>query len=181
LFTEQISTVHTKLETLLESKLAAFDTQLDALSKRFGVLERDFSTERDRYLREMSEKNAELAKELLTVQNLLRTEQANRQAVESGLIQRLTTLDIRLDSLLQKERVSLDQKLTVLRESLVDYKRTRDLGDEKFQAFVVEELATLKNSVTTETQTRESSDEDIITALNHYTRALQDALRIVNS
>ena len=32
-----------------------------------------------------------------------------------------------------------------------------------------------------ESQTREASDDDIVQALNHYTKALQDALRIANS
>ena len=55
------------------------------------------------------------------------------------------------------------------------------MGDEKFQTFVLEEIATMKNGLVMESQTREASDDDIVQALNHYTKALQDALRIANS
>ena len=38
-------------------------------------------------------------------------------------------------------------------------------GDEKFQSFVREELASLKNSVSLERQTRERDDGEIVDAL----------------
>ena len=93
----------------------------------------------------------------------------------------MAELDIKIENRLQNDRLGLEQKFASLRDSLTEYKRLRDRGDDKFQAFVLEELASLKNSLVIETQSRENSDEDIIQALNHYTKALQDALRVVNS
>lgn len=43
--------------------------------------------------------------------------------------------------------------------------RSRMKGDEKFQSFVREELAALKNSVSVERQTRERDDGEIVDAL----------------
>ena len=93
----------------------------------------------------------------------------------------ITEIELKVDSRLQADKLTVEQKFAALRDSLSEYKRVRDRGDEKFQAFVLEEIASMKNSLVVETQSREQSDEDIIQALNHYTKALQDALRIVNS
>jgi len=73
-----------------------------------------------------------------------------------------------------------EQHYHTLREALKDVKKDRLKGDEKFQNFVLEEMSALRNSMVVESQTRESADDEIVGALNSYTKALQDALRIVN-
>lgn len=47
-----------------------------------------------------------------------------------------------------------------IRRTLEEFIRTRSKTDEKFQAFVYEELATLKNSIREETQVGPSSAEE---------------------
>ena len=57
----------------------------------------------------------------------------------------------------------------------------RHVIDEKFQALVLEEIAGVKAEVQAEKEERISEDEQIVGAINEYTRALQDGLRIVSS
>jgi len=108
-------------------------------------------------------------------------EKACRSDKENSIVKGLAEMDVKIDTRIKAEKVSVEQKFSSLRDAISDYKRIRDKGDEKFQAFVLEEIASLKNNLVIETQSREQCDEDIIQALNHYTKALQDALRIVNS
>merc|ERR1719198_1128746 len=86
----------------------------------------------------------------------------------------------RVSSPLTQEQNAREQKYQSLREELEESKRMREKGDEKFQTFILEEVAALKNGLVMESQAREQADDDIVQALNHYTKALQDALRIVN-
>ena len=57
----------------------------------------------------------------------------------------------------------------------------RHVIDEKFQALVLDEIAGVKAEVQAEKDERISEDEQIVGAINEYTRALQDGLRIVSS
>lgn len=46
---------------------------------------------------------------------------------------------------------------------------------------VLDDIATLKNQMLVEREERMSEDEQIVQAINDYTKALQDGLRIVNT
>lgn len=49
------------------------------------------------------------------------------------------------------------------------------------QALILGEIATLKNKMQLEREERISEDEQIVLAINDYTKALQDGLRIVSA
>lgn len=62
-------------------------------------------------------------------------------------------------------QTSRENTYAELRRILDENIRSRMKGDEKFQSFVREELAMLKNSVSLERQTRERDDGEIVDAL----------------
>jgi hypothetical protein len=68
-----------------------------------------------------------------------------------------------------------------LKEILQDNIRSRRKGDEAFHAIFHEEIASLKNQLTEETKIREAEDDEIVDALNRYTKKLQGSLQILNS
>ena len=70
---------------------------------------------------------------------------------------------------------------TILREELDEGNRARNKSAERIQTLIMEEIASLKNGLLNETQSREEADESIVTALNEYTKTLQDSLRVVNT
>jgi hypothetical protein len=180
LFADQILSVKNKLEALFNEKLVAIQTAAETLAKRTGAVERDFAVERERYLHDIQERTGGVAKDLMLMQDVISRETMVRSEKESVLARRIVEAELKVEQKIARERGGLDQKMAMLRESLIEYKRIRDRGDDKFQAFVLEEIATLKNGIVIETQSREGADDDIVQALNHYTKALQDALRIVN-
>lgn len=51
-------------------------------------------------------------------------------------------------------QTSRENKYVEIRRTLEEFIRTRSKTDEKFQSFVYEELATLKNTIKEETQVR---------------------------
>ena len=57
----------------------------------------------------------------------------------------------------------------------------RHMIDEKFQALVLDEIAAVKAELKAEQEERIAEDEQIVGAINDYTRALQDGLRLVSS
>ncbi len=55
-----------------------------------------------------------------------------------------------------------------------------NLTDERFRATVLEDVAKLNSLVALEREERIAEDDEIVQAVNDYTRALQDGLRMVN-
>lgn len=62
-------------------------------------------------------------------------------------------------------QTSRENTYAELRRVLDDNVRSRMKGDGKFQSFVHEELAVLKNAISLERQTRERDDGEIVDAL----------------
>lgn len=48
----------------------------------------------------------------------------------------------------------------------MECKRLREKGDEKFQTFILDEVATIKNNLVLEAQQREQCDDDIVQVSN---------------
>ncbi|EWC89201.1 hypothetical protein PFNF54_02004, partial [Plasmodium falciparum NF54] len=74
-----------------------------------------------------------------------------------------------------------DSKYQEIISYIEEIKREKKGKNENFQNFVLEEIATIKNGLIMESQAREAADDDIVQAVNHYTKALQDSLRLINS
>ena len=58
--------------------------------------------------------------------------------------------------------------------------KARDKADEIFKAEMLRKMAVVERDLEQEAATREASEEQLINALNEYTKALQDGLKIVN-
>ena len=101
-------------------------------------------------------------------------EKVQRAERDAQMQKRLAEHEYRTENRFEQERNARDQKYQSLREELQDAKRLRAKGDEKFQTFILEEVASLKNGLVLESEAREQADDDIVQALNHYTKALQD-------
>merc|ERR1719440_2686852 len=180
MFESQIATVQDKLEAIFVERLDQLQASVDSLNDRMGIVERDFSMEREKYIRDIEDKNAMVAKDVNSLQNAFENEKVDRKEREFLIAKKLGDHETRTQGKFEQEQNAREQKYQSLREELEESKRMREKGDEKFQTFILEEVAALKNGLVMESQSREQADDDIVQALNHYTKALQDALRIVN-
>ena len=58
--------------------------------------------------------------------------------------------------------------------------KAREKADEVFKSEMLRKMAAVEKDLEIETKNRQASEEQLVNALNDYTRALQDGLRIVN-
>jgi hypothetical protein len=181
MFESQIATVQEKLECVFVERLDQIQATCDSLNDRMAVVERDFSLEREKYIRDIEEKNAVVARDVAALQMSFEQEKAARTERENQIVKRLGDLEYRTEQKFGQQMALREQTYGQMREELEDSKRMREKGDEKFQTFILEEVAALKNGLVIESQSRETADDDIVKALNHYTKALQEALRIVST
>jgi len=179
MFEAQMATVQDKLEAGLLDRLDQLHSAVSSLSGRVDSVERDFSQGREQYIRDIEEKSGMVGKEAAALQACFQNERSDRKEREALIGSKLRDLDARTSERLALEQEAIEQKFQHLREEM-DV-AVGDDGDRRFQDYILEEMAALKNGLVVETQMRERADDDMVNALNHYTNAIQDALRVVNT
>jgi len=181
MFESQILAVQEKLETGFDERLDKVDEAIGAISDRLGLIERDFAVERDRYVRDIEDKNALVARDVNGLQTAFENERIVRAEKEAIIVKRLGDMEHKTEERVEGSKAVLDSRVVQIRSEMEEIYRMNASGEGKFEQFVLEEIASLRNCVLLETQGRESADDDLVHALNHYTKALQDALRIINN
>merc|ERR1740130_2219587 len=180
LFEHQISTIQERLESVFIDRLEHLQKSVDDLGDRMGSVEKDFTLTREQYIQDIEDKNAVVAKDVNGMQNAFENEKIDRKDRELAISRKLGEHETRTQAAFEAQTGNREHKYSSLRTELDQIKRSREKGDDKFQTFILEEVAAVKNGLALEGQDREQADDDIVQALNHYTKCLQDALRIIN-
>mmetsp|Transcript_70194 Transcript_70194/g.121545 ORF Transcript_70194/g.121545 Transcript_70194/m.121545 type:complete len:251 (+) Transcript_70194:108-860(+) len=180
MFEAQMATVQDKLEAGLLERLDSLHVAVDSLNDRVDAVEQDFSQARERYIRDIEDKSAMVSKDVAALQTAFQNERADRRERETLIVAKLRDLEERTVERFTNDQKMLEKQHTELREELEVVLHETENGDKMFQDYILEEMAALKNGLVVESQTREHADDDIVNALNHYTTAIQDALKVVN-
>jgi len=180
MFETQMSTVQDKLEAVFLERFDHLHTAVDSMNDRMDVVEKDFVQSRERYIRDIEDKSAMVADDVQALQNSFHNELADRKERETLIAAKLQELEAKTAEKFAQERALCDSKYATLHEELLESKNVREENDKRFQDYIIEEVAALKNGLVVESQTREKADDDIVASLNHYTASLQQALRVVN-
>ncbi|CAE8634770.1 unnamed protein product [Polarella glacialis] len=184
MFEAQMATMQDKLEAGLLGRLDQLHGALGSLNDRVDCVEKDFSLTREQYVRDIEDRSAMVTKDAAALQSAFLNERAERKERETLIIAKLRDLELRTVERLASDEADAEEKYKELHDDLkVAVPKEEDMddgGDKPFQDYILEEMAGLKNGLVVETQTREQADDDIVSALNHYTKAIQDALRVVN-
>merc|ERR1719440_2601238 len=119
-----------------------------------------------------------VSKDVAVLQTAFQGERQERKERESIVVAKLKDLGERTAERFSKDLQTLEKQHAELREEL-DVAMHED-NDKRFQDHILEEMAALKTGLVVESQTRASADDNIVSALNHYTQAIQESLRVVN-
>jgi hypothetical protein len=180
MFETQIGSTQDRLEAIFIDRLDKLQLSVDSLGDRMSLVEHDFKLTREQYIQDIEDKNAVVAKDTNGMQNAFENEKIDRRERELAISKKLGDHESKTRSVLEDQSTAREQKYQELRGQLEEIKRVREKGDDKFQTFILEEVAAVKNGLVAESHAREQADDDIVQALNHYTKCLQDALRIIN-
>lgn len=178
MFEAQMATVQDKLEAGLVDRLDALDDAVKSLESRIDIVDDDFSQARERYIQDIEDKSAMVSKDVTALQLAFQNERADRKDRETLIVAKLRDLEARTQEKFVKDEGVLEQQHSDLVQSLSE--ALHEDNDKRFHEHILEEMAALKTGLVLESQTRESADDNIVSALNHYTQAIQEALRVVN-
>lgn len=180
MFESQIASIQERLEAIFIDRLDKNQVGVDSLADRISTVEREFTMTREQYIQDIEDKNAVVAKNVNGMQNAFENEKIDRKERELMISRKIGDHESRTQASSEAQTHAREQKYQQLRGELEEIKRLRERGDDKFQTFILEEIAAVTNGLVSESHIREQADDDIVQALNHYTKALQDTLRIIN-
>ncbi|CAM9843799.1 unnamed protein product [Laminaria digitata] len=170
-----------KLQLTIQGRSDAITGRLDAIVEKISEVEEKFDAEMAKIPVDIKRRGEQLTKMLMDFEGKFEAERLSRLEREGRILKQLADHEQDVTNDFDSERTSRENTYADLRRVLDENVRSRMKGDEKFQSFVREELASLKNSVSLERQTRERDDGEIVDALNRYTSKLQSSLKIINS
>lgn len=177
----QIAAFQDRMEVNLRKRNVELQANIDKLNARVDALEEKFEEDKLRMMQEIEERNARLTKQLNEFQAIFDAEVKSRLEREAKIAADLAEAEAETKVNFETERTHRETVYQGLKTKLDDAIRSRTKGDEKFQAFVAEEIASIKNAIRKEQDIREQEDDEIVDTLNRYTQKLQASLQIINS
>ena len=99
---------------------------------------------------------------------------------EAQTLKRVGDEVFRIQQKVTAERSAREAAIILMKDDFVTATKAREKADEVFKSEMLRKMAVVEKDLEVETKNREASEEQLVNALNDYTRALQDGLRIVN-
>ena len=177
----ELKSLNERMQTQAEETQKSFKNTVDALSRSFAELSGSVREEREQRAAQMEQLAQRLMLKLDGSTQGLEAERVSRLEREAQTLKRVGEDIFRLQERIESEKAHREASLHSLQSEVNELAGGRSLGDEKFQALVLTEIASLKQKIQAERDERVSEDEQIVLAINDYTKALQDGLRIVSS
>uniref|UniRef100_A0A7S4Q1Y8 SF-assemblin n=1 Tax=Alexandrium monilatum TaxID=311494 RepID=A0A7S4Q1Y8_9DINO len=170
------SNIHMRIE-----KLAA---SIESLTLRCVALERGIAQFRGELPSKLQVDTAALVKEISELRKHWEQDRKQRIDKDTMLLRRIEEIHAAEDKEFEQGAERLEQQFHHLKDDINRIARSEESSDsrtEKFRAFVLQEIAGMKNTLAISAQARESTDDEIVQAMNQYTNALQKGLHSANS
>jgi len=176
----KITQAQGKLEAAFLNQLEHVHSLLDAVNDRMVSVEKDFQQSRARYIGQMDLEASAIEQDLTDFKKAFEMEQTHRQEREKTFHERLESARVHTAEKLARDDQLADRKYAQLLRDADESVRERDREQQKFKEQVDTEIAALKTSISEASQARSQADDDIVAALNHYTKELQQAVSSVS-
>ncbi|OII77642.1 SF-assemblin beta giardin family protein [Cryptosporidium andersoni] len=178
-FEQQISSVQEKLENIFLGKLDQLSIACQSLQDRLQVIEKEIGEDKTQIFQDYENRYQALKNEVINAKSIAEREYHIAEDKEKQIRRFLKDLEVHVKKEVEREHTQRETIIQTIQDDFYQLRDKIEKNQDKFQNFVLEEVAHLKNGLAKETQNRESADDDIVQALNQYTKALQDVLKII--
>ena len=153
---------------------------VEALSRAFAELHAGLREEREQRRVDVEHLAQSVVAKVDECQASVDDERVQRLEREAATLKRVGEDVFRLQEKVDGERGVREAAVAQLGSELRSLATRAETHDDTFQTIVLTEIAAVKSALNAEKEERVAEDEQIVHAINDYTRALQDGLRIVN-
>ena len=99
---------------------------------------------------------------------------------EAQLLKRIGDEAFRIQQKISQERIARDGEIAEMKTEFWQATKSRDKADEVFKSEMLRKMAVVQREIDVETKARELSEEQLVNAINDYTKALTDGLKVIN-
>eukprot|EP00980_Cylindrotheca_fusiformis_P007392 scaffold1525_cov142-Cylindrotheca_fusiformis.AAC.192 len=178
---EQIYEMEQRLRAQMVEDNERLESRLEKLEGRLEDLEERWEKDSASQLEAISRKSQDFETALKQLQLEQDTERKARLRREGTLLQQVENHATEFEERWKMERNERENRIGHLENSL-NQQMAKRMQDEKiFQQQVQAELEGLQRDLEEESMERKAQDEEIVEALNRYTKQLQESLSILSS
>lgn len=159
----------------------SLEDKVSKVNDRLIQIENDYHKNRDELIADIEEKNRKLVEQLNDFKKKFEEEQEYRRKQEVAMTERLAAHEQYVRDRFEKEKTDREKKISSLWLTLDSHAKGRSKNDFEMNKLITEEMAVLKNDLTSEIKLREKEDDEIVIAIQKYTQKLQTSLKIINS
>jgi len=180
MFEAKVQAMQKEFNAELRACFEPLQAQIDALVSRVELLEVTMENERRDREKEIQKANKEVLDKFAVHQKQFEVEKVTRLQREAQTLKRVGDEVFRIQQKITSERTAREAAITLMKDDFMTAQKAREKADEIFKSEMLRKMASVEKDLEVETKNREASEEQLVNALNDYTRALQDGLRIVN-
>mmetsp|Transcript_10850 Transcript_10850/g.15295 ORF Transcript_10850/g.15295 Transcript_10850/m.15295 type:complete len:275 (-) Transcript_10850:218-1042(-) len=177
----KISEMEERLNSIIESRFGSMVDRLKTLGKKIDELNKRLDEESANIPSDIEQRGKDLKDMVTRFQGDFSAERRDRLNREGRIMRQLADHAGMLGDLWNKEKNERENAVSVLHSKIDSNVRSRADADADFKALVERELASLKEDMARETRERKVEDDEIVEALNRYTRKLQSSLSVISS
>lgn len=173
-----------RLQSSLTSRIQKLSDSIGSLTQRCTALETGVAQFRGELPSKLQVDTASLVKEISQLRQQMEADRQQRIERDTALLRRLSETETVETAQFERGAKHLQAVFGQLRKEIDGLAHAEELADgrtEKFRNFMLQELAGMKKTLATAQQARETTDNEIVQAMNQYTNALQKGLHSANN
>jgi len=179
--TQKIMEMEDNFQRILDERTRRMEERLVSVQEKVEELAVKFEEERETVPAAMERTGQELLDMVSIFQQELADERNDRLNREGRILAQMDTHATEIISSIEDETNQREQIANNLQERIATNEHLRAQNERDIQDRIQNELSELRGMIDKEKQERKMEDDDIVIALNEYTKQLQSSLSVISS
>ena len=179
--TQKIIEMENNFQRILDERTRRMEERLVSVQEKVEELTAKFEEERETVPAAMERTGQELLDMVSTFQQELADERTDRLNREGRILAQMDTHASEIITSIEYESNQREQIANNLQERIATNEHLRSQNERAMQEKIHNELAELRGMIDKEKQERKMEDDEIVVALNKYTKQLQSSLSVISS
>jgi len=179
--TQKIIEMENNFQRILDERTQRMEERLASVQEKVEELAANFEEERASVPAYMSKTGEELVNMVATFQKELVDERNDRLNREGRILKQMDDHASEIITSIEDEAKKCDEIAITLQERIETNEHLRAQNERDIQERIQNELSELRGMIDKEKQERKVEDDEIVMALNKYTKQLQGSLSVISS
>jgi hypothetical protein len=175
---DQMKQFTDRVQIPIQEKLAVLVDRIEEVNDRIDVVQAQHEAERDEFPAIIDARSNQLLEEIRDMRKVFEHEQKATEEKHKQVLYRINEQHAALKKIFVADKAIHEIKIKELRREIQDETQLRVKAEKVISKSIVEQTQELAVQIENEVREREEGDEALVQAVNHYTAALQDGLKL---